>query len=54
MSDIIFEPATGFNFNPSEFVPFKDKAVCDRVRKMSGKELETREPWWHPDRKSVV
>ena len=44
MKDIVIEPATVFDFNPHEFVPFKDKAVCDRVRKMSGKELEQREP----------
>ena len=49
MKDIVFEPASIFNFNPAEFVPFKDKEVCDRVRKMSGKELEQREPWWHPE-----
>ena len=49
MKDIVIEPATVFDFNPADFVPFKDKAVCDRVRKMSGKELEQREPWWHPE-----
>ena len=49
MKDFITEPATKFNFNPSEFVPFKDREVCERVRKMSGKELEKREDWWHPE-----
>ena len=39
MKDVIFDPATKFNFNAAEFVPFKDKEVCDRVRKLSGKDL---------------
>ena len=45
----IFEPATGFNFNPADFAPFKDKEVCERVRKISGTDLEKREAWWHPE-----
>ncbi|MBR6793124.1 MAG: hypothetical protein IKM48_02060, partial [Clostridia bacterium] len=49
MKDIIFDPATKFSFDPSDFVPFKDKEVCDRVRKLSGKDLEKREAWWHPE-----
>ena len=49
MQDIIVDPATPFSFEPSAFVPFKDRAVCERVRKMSGKELEQRESWWHPE-----
>ena len=49
MKDWIVDPATKFDFQPHEFVPFKDKAVCERVRNMSGKELEQREPWWHPE-----
>ena len=49
MKDIIIEPATVFDFKPADFVPFKDKEVCDRVRKLSGKDLEKREPWWHPE-----
>lgn len=49
MKDVIFDPATKFNFNAAEFVPFKDKEVCDRVRKLSGKDLEKREAWWHPE-----
>ena len=28
MKDIIVDPATKFSFNPAEFVPFKDRAVC--------------------------
>ena len=49
MKDWIVDPPTKFDFQPHEFVPFKDKEVCERVRKMSGKELEQREPWWHPE-----
>ena len=49
MKDFIVDPATKFDFQPHDFVPFKDKEVCERVRKMSGKELEQREPWWHPE-----
>ena len=36
MKDIIIEPATKFSFNPAEFVPFKDREVCERVRKIKG------------------
>ena len=39
MKDFIVDPATKFDFEPAAFVPFKDKAVCERVRNMSGKEL---------------
>ena len=49
MANIVFDPATKFNFNPADFVPFKDKEVCDRVRKLSGTDLEKREAWWHPE-----
>ena len=49
MADFIVDPATKFDFQPHEFVPFKDKAVLERVRNMSGKELEQREDWWHPE-----
>ena len=49
MKDFIVDPATGFNFMPADFVPFKEREICERVRKMSGKELEQREPWWHPE-----
>lgn len=49
MKDIIIDPATPFRFAPSEFVPFKDREVCERVRKLSGTDLEKREPWWHPE-----
>ncbi|MBO5339644.1 MAG: hypothetical protein J6A62_01425 [Oscillospiraceae bacterium] len=43
------DPATKFDFQPADFVPFKDKEVCERVRKLSGKDLEKREDWWHPE-----
>ena len=40
MNNFTFEPATDWNFVPAEFVPFKDREVCERLRKLSGKELE--------------
>ncbi len=40
MKDIIIEPATDFKFKPSPFVPFMDREVCERVRKISGKDME--------------
>ena len=40
MSRIVYEPAGDWAFAPAEFVPFKDREVCERLRKMSGKELE--------------
>lgn len=40
MKDIIFDPATDFAFKPGDYVPFKDRDVCERLRKLSGKELE--------------
>ena len=49
MSNFITDPATKFDFMPADFVPFKDKAVCDYVRSLSGKDLEKREAWWHPE-----
>ncbi len=40
MKDIIFDPATSFDFKPGDYVPFKDREVCERLRKISGKDLE--------------
>jgi len=40
MKNIIFDPATDFNFIPGDYVPFKDREVCERLRKISGKDLE--------------
>lgn len=40
MKNIIFDPATDFDFIPSDCVPFKDREICERVRKISGKDLE--------------
>ena len=37
---IITDPATDFNFVPAEYVPFKDREVCERLRKISGTDLE--------------
>lgn len=45
----IFEPAKDFAFKPADFVPFKDREVCERLRKMSGKDLEKHESWQHPE-----
>ena len=40
MKDILFDPPTDFAFQPADFVPFKDRALCERLRKLSGKDLE--------------
>ncbi len=40
MKDIVFDPPTSFNFKPGSYVPFKDREVCERLRKISGKDLE--------------
>jgi glucosamine-6-phosphate deaminase len=40
MDFIKVDPPTDFDFIPADFVPFKDREVCERVRKISGKELE--------------
>ena len=37
---IIFDPATDFKFTPADYVPFRDREVCERLRKISGKDLE--------------
>lgn len=50
----IFEPATDFAFKPADFVPFKDRELCEKLRKISGKDLEKHESWQHPDFKVKV
>jgi glucosamine-6-phosphate deaminase len=40
MKKSIFEPVTDFEFDPADFVPFKDRKECERIRKISGKDLE--------------
>ncbi len=40
MKNILFDPPTDFAFKPGDYVPFKDREVCERLRKLSGKELE--------------
>ena len=40
MKNIIFDPPTSFAFTPGDYVPFKDREVCERLRKISGKDLE--------------
>ena len=36
----IFDPATTFKFTPADFVPFKDREICEKLRKISGTDLE--------------
>ena len=36
MKNFITDPATKFDFQPADFVPFKDKKVCEYVRSLSG------------------
>ena len=50
----IFEPATDFAFKPADFVPFKDRELCEKLRKISGTDLEKHESWQHPDFKVKV
>lgn len=38
--NVLFDPPSDWSFKPGEFVPFKDREVCERLRKMSGKDLE--------------
>ena len=40
MKNVIFDPPTDFNFVPGDYVPFKDREVCERLRKISGTDLE--------------
>lgn len=40
MNNIIFDPPTDFAFVPGDYVPFRDREVCERLRKISGKDLE--------------
>ncbi|MBQ9734827.1 MAG: hypothetical protein IJV95_03095 [Clostridia bacterium] len=36
----IFDPATTFKFTPADYVPFKDREICEKLRKISGTDLE--------------
>ena len=50
MKDIITDPATSFDFKCAEYVPFKDREICERLRKISGKDLEKHwNPTQHPE-----
>lgn len=49
MKDIIFDPPTKFNFKCADYVPFRDRELCEKLRQLSGKELERRDPWHHPE-----
>ena len=35
-----FDPPAPWKFTPADFVPFKDRELCERLRKISGKDLE--------------
>ena len=49
MKDIIFDPPTKFYFQSGDYVPFKDREVCERVRLLTREQLEAHEPWQHPE-----
>ena len=36
----LFDPASEFKFTPADFVPFKDRELCEKLRKISGTDLE--------------
>jgi glucosamine-6-phosphate deaminase len=40
MDKIIFDPPTDLKFMPGDYVPFRDRELCERLRKISGKDLE--------------
>ncbi|NLF27575.1 MAG: hypothetical protein GX592_06720 [Clostridiales bacterium] len=40
MSQIFFDPPTDFAFRCGDYVPFKDRELCEKLRKISGKDLE--------------
>ncbi|MBQ4544830.1 MAG: hypothetical protein II996_04590 [Oscillospiraceae bacterium] len=40
MKNIIFDPPTDFSFVPGDYVPFKDRELCEKLRKISGTDLE--------------
>ncbi len=40
MKTIVFDPPTDFAFKPGDYVPFKDRELCERLRKLSGRDLE--------------
>ena len=40
MKTIVFDPPTDFAFKPGDYVPFKDRELCERLRKLSGHDLE--------------
>jgi len=40
MNRIVYDPPTDFAFMPADYVPFRDRALCERLRQISGKDLE--------------
>ncbi len=49
MKDIIVDPSTRFAFKPADYVPFKDREICERVRVLDKAGLEKHEDWQHPE-----
>lgn len=43
-----------FDFQPSKWVPFRDKAVLERVRNIKRDDITKREPTWHPNFNPMV
>ena len=40
MNPFFFDPPTDFAFRCGDYVPFKDRELCEKLRKISGKDLE--------------
>ncbi|MCK9286774.1 MAG: hypothetical protein PHU24_00915 [Sphaerochaetaceae bacterium] len=40
LKEEVFKTGVDFGFTPADFIPFKDREVCERVRKINGKDLE--------------
>lgn len=40
MNQFFFDPPTDFAFRCGDYVPFKDRELCEKLRKISGKDLE--------------
>ena len=38
--NIIYDPPSSFAFKPASWVPFQDREICEKLRKLSGKDLE--------------
>ena len=50
MSQYKFDPPIDFAFKCADYVPYKDREVCERLRKISGVDLEKHiNHWTHPE-----